>query len=439
MKIEYAVLFAIETLKFRITWNIFYEAEAKRIRLWFIVLTFAAYIGILYNLQIDYLEKRLVLYSIIILNQYVVLKESIREKNIKIWIITLGLSCMDEIYTGILSCIIFSIPNFDIVTEHMTIISSSLTLLTCVLLNKMKSYESNIRKVEKGRIFLENKIKVVVVIFAMIILFSIACLSYAKECSTNKSFIICANTVCVLSFFSLLLLVMFLMFFKNSNETLQQHIAEERRLIILQKNYYETLLEKEKDTRKFRHDINNHLLCLQVLANKTQDSCVIEYIDDMQQKLLKIQKRNYVTGNDIIDTFLNHESQKRKNNVEIRIVGACNNDLPVSDMDMCIIFSNLLANAFEELDRIQIEDSPQRLRKLFINLNQNEKCFKCQIKNTIRSGYNKRGEGKSEKLDQKKHGFGLENVKETIQRNRGMLQVTIENGWYICSIVLNLK
>lgn len=115
MRIEYGVLFLIEALKYRIALNMLYGLKEKRKRQWFTVIVFIIYMCILYNLPIDYLDKRIILYFTIILNQYVVLGGTLKEKNIEIWISVLCLSCADEIYAGILSCMINSTPNLVVV------------------------------------------------------------------------------------------------------------------------------------------------------------------------------------------------------------------------------------------------------------------------------------------------------------------------------------
>ncbi len=43
---------------------------------------------------------------------------------------------------------------------------------------------------------------------------------------------------------------------------MKKYLETEKLLRQTQKSYYETMLQKEEDTRRFRHDIINHLMCL---------------------------------------------------------------------------------------------------------------------------------------------------------------------------------
>ena len=58
------------------------------------------------------------------------------------------------------------------------------------------------------------------------------------------------------------------------NEKMKETVDIEKRLRNSQKNYYEMLLQKEEETRKYRHDITNHLMCLKALADDKKTELV---------------------------------------------------------------------------------------------------------------------------------------------------------------------
>ena len=54
----------------------------------------------------------------------------------------------------------------------------------------------------------------------------------------------------------------------------------EKTLKDTQKNYYEAMLAKEEDTRRFRHDVLNHLIALGELAKQGEMKPVADYVEE---------------------------------------------------------------------------------------------------------------------------------------------------------------
>lgn len=81
---------------------------------------------------------------------------------------------------------------------------------------------------------------------------------------------------------------------KEQSQKDQKLLNMEKYINEMQKNYYLSLLERETDTRRYRHDINNHLMCLRALV----DGNIVaqNYIDNLQEKLYVIKNKSYETG-----------------------------------------------------------------------------------------------------------------------------------------------
>ena len=70
------------------------------------------------------------------------------------------------------------------------------------------------------------------------------------------------------AFVSVWLLSLFVFYIMKVNEDINEARKRERELYVAQKNYYELLLRREEDTKQFRHDLQNHFVCLQELAGE---------------------------------------------------------------------------------------------------------------------------------------------------------------------------
>ena len=209
----------------------------------------------------------------------------------------------------------------------------------------------------------------------------------------------------------------FLIYFREKNEEKSKLLRIERELNESQNKYYQLMLEKE--TRKFRHDLNNHLFCLRELA-KREDLCEIKkYLDGMSSELQKIRELSYSTGNDLFDAILNDKLLDISKDIVVTVKGKFRHELSLDAIDVCTIFSNLLQNAVEELEPIR------KSGFLNIEIRSGQQYTEIEIKNSVRRRVKleKNGLPQTSKEDKKNHGMGLKNVKRTVERCHGNLKI----------------
>lgn len=204
-----------------------------------------------------------------------------------------------------------------------------------------------------------------------------------------------------------------------------------------QKRYYETMLEKEEDTRRFRHDFINHLTCLRGFAEKEDYEAVFTYICQMQGKMQVIQEKHqncYTVGNEVIDVILNGLLPQLKN-AEVSVKGNCTQQIMIDHIELCTIIANLIKNAIEELNhlengskylKIKVEQGTQYMKFKIVNpTRMKEMDIRTQMPRTT-------------KKDKKNHGIGLRNVKETVEKNHGKFFWECKEGEFRVEIVLPL-
>ena len=96
--------------------------------------------------------------------------------------------------------------------------------------------------------------------------------------TAGKNDYIISYTLIVIYYTSIMMIILFLLYMNNTNKKIKKHLEIERLLNDTQKNYYETMLKKEEDTRRYRHDMINHLIYLQNLLEKNQEIEAQDYI-----------------------------------------------------------------------------------------------------------------------------------------------------------------
>lgn len=220
---------------------------------------------------------------------------------------------------------------------------------------------------------------------------------------------------------------------KEQSQKDQKLLNMEKYINEMQKNYYLSLLERETDTRRYRHDINNHLMCLRALV----DGNIVaqNYIDNLQEKLYVIKNKSYETGFELMNILLGNHLSEIKKSVSISLVGKIMAKPDISDVDFCTIFSNLLSNAVEEVKRtpcinpyIKIEIRTGKVYLMITIRNSSTVLIDDCEQNTM-----------TKKQDKRNHGIGLRNVREAVCRNNGSFSLESNGEEVSAKVILNLK
>lgn len=201
-------------------------------------------------------------------------------------------------------------------------------------------------------------------------------------------------------------------------------------LIKQQKNQYIFWGQRETLTRKFRHDIKNHMLVLQNLINSNNQQKALEYISQINYSSNPFSM--VTVNNCIVDAIINHYLLlSKEKNITLNITGAWPDEVCISDFDICTIVSNILQNAFDAA-----KDSREHCINISfgydnnsINITESNPCMSNYIINNNII--------KTTKKNTANHGFGLSNIKEAVQKNNGKMSVNVNNYIFTIKILLN--
>lgn len=200
------------------------------------------------------------------------------------------------------------------------------------------------------------------------------------------------------------------------------------KLIQSQERYYTMLLQKEEETRKFRHDINNHLNCMRILFNEKRYNELEKYFDNMGVSVQNLRSELQI-GNDLISAILKDELDKHTD-VSVDIVGKIPPVLRLDNMDICTIFYNLFDNAFtaaECSEKKSVEISVRLLGKNLFFTIKNTISHKIEIVDNILT---------TEKHDKRYHGFGSGNAVRCAEKNGGELIYKCSDTHFIAELIL---
>ncbi len=215
---------------------------------------------------------------------------------------------------------------------------------------------------------------------------------------------------------------------------------EMKRLILLkdkciseQTEQYKTAMNKERELRRFRHDYNAHMTAVSgLLANEEYDK-LKEYIKSMGYFKEKFNLVN--SGNIITDAVFNQYKELcDKDNIEFEISGKLPENFNMAETDLCVLFSNLMSNAYEAAAQCEKDSSIIRTQ-----IRNNDDDVFIKLSNSVKGEVVfKNGLPVTDKPDRKNHGFGVENILEVVERNGGHVEwKQSDKGRFTADIMLN--
>ena len=351
---------------------------------------------------------------------------------------TLALAINDRLYNRIwtvLTIFLFqatldSIPKsilkykWEIEDKYTDIIILILVSLFLILVYHIRYHSVIFRKfIDK---YCDSLIKYILFISAIL-----QCEAAATLVKVNPKNIFGSN----ISFICVLLLCSLTLYILNMHKRMIEMSAEQKELLVAQKEYYLTLLDKEEETRRYRHDMNNHLMCLTALLDKNSTNEIRDYLSNLQDEFKSVNDTVYQTGNTILTAITAHYITTVDKNTKVTITGRLTKDLQLSNTELCSVYSNLLKNSIEELQRIG-ESVHKELRIRFDNGNNFGKIY---ISNSMKDPSSFRGlASKTTKGDKKNHGFGIQNINRVVSKHNGTFTIRKDNDQFCCEVTLPL-
>lgn len=200
----------------------------------------------------------------------------------------------------------------------------------------------------------------------------------------------------------------------------------------MQSDHYRYLQVQYEKTRAFKHDINNHLICIKNLMTDGNVNDAKKYLEKMTHSLDKLNLK-VSTGNPFADAVI---SEKCNNMFEKNIEFSCNLNLPVSinidPLDLCVILGNALDNAIEACSKI----TDNKIKKYIYLKSTISKSFIVFESENSMQGYIKNRDIHTDKEDRLNHGFGLLNIKGIAEKYSGAVYTKNSVNKFSLNIIL---
>ena len=238
----------------------------------------------------------------------------------------------------------------------------------------------------------------------------------------------------VLSLVLLVILVLFYAMFLlmasslNKNARLQQ----ENHLLSLQQARYENLCAAIEEARQARHDIRHHFLQLSALAQNGDLEKIKEYLSLAISKVPDSDL--HFCENQAADSVMGYYlSLAKRENIPFHAKMDIPAQIPLDEVDMCLVLSNLLENAIEA----SLKTEPLK-RKINVEIYlPYPHLLLIQVENTFHGEIQKKNEI-FQSSKRKGNGVGLQSVRHIAEKNGGAAKFTYENGIFTAKIMLRM-
>lgn len=196
-----------------------------------------------------------------------------------------------------------------------------------------------------------------------------------------------------------------------------------------QLKHMDEIILRQNELRAFRHDINNQLTALSGYLDAGDLAGSRQYLAGISDHF-KSASPAINTGNNALDAILSAKRALAENH-GIRFTSKLRvqENLPIAPEDLCIIFGNALDNAIEACDRLPADAE----RAIALHLLQDAHTLTCIVTNTAPS--RRSASFVTSKADKAQHGFGLNNIREALDKYGVMPEITWEDGRFTLAFV----
>ena len=198
-----------------------------------------------------------------------------------------------------------------------------------------------------------------------------------------------------------------------------------------QQAHYAYLEKREYETKRFRHDIKNHLFVLENCMETQDYAKAYKYLDTLNEKVNAFS--NHVSvNNNIADAILNKfYSDAQEEGIELQVKGHFPLECHIAPFDICTILSNLLSNAI-------LAENQCGGKRVLVDI----RYTKDEVLIFVENDYGHELQGKNgtletTKVDSFNHGFGLSNVKECVEKAGGYISISTKDNRF--KVMLSMR
>ena len=240
------------------------------------------------------------------------------------------------------------------------------------------------------------------------------------------------NFVQIMLSLSSILVICTTYFFLQMREVKKEQEYTEQKNQILEKNYLAAKESYESNARLY-HDMRNHFILLQQYLADGKNAEAQEYLGKIVGDRSTYSIGQW-TGIEAVDYILSQKADiARRQGIQVNIHAEYPKDCKIEPVDLCTILTNVFDNAIEACEKC-----PQGVeRKITLTIRRIHQFIIIKIANSsMDSPTIRKGAIVTSKKDQRSHGWGLQNVKVTVEKYHGAMEFDCSDSVFTMNIML---
>lgn len=246
--------------------------------------------------------------------------------------------------------------------------------------------------------------------------------------------------VCILSIVGSLLASIFAIRLSNSlknKEILEQKLDFMEQYGKLSEDYSSMVEGNLMEMRKIRHDFNNAIQVIQAMIVQNNLEEATQLSEQLQNEYTALSNQEFCE-NITINTILQQEQRNcEKNNIALHVSCKVPKELPVLQVDLCSILTNLLHNA--ERAVLEIPENTELKRRISLSVWIEGDMLMFRITNPNKNPIiEKNGKLVTTKTDKKNHGLGMEIIRQIAIQYNGDVHIEHDDSNFTVLVMLGL-
>lgn len=254
-----------------------------------------------------------------------------------------------------------------------------------------------------------------------------------QQLSGELKFLVVMTNIVV---FILTLTVMGLVLRGNKGDYYEGIAKLNEHYLEMELQHFEAYQLTQKETRRIQHDMKHHIACLQYLCQQGNVQEVHNYLNDIED-MLQSTSLDVNCGNALTNSICTHKKQlANQKGIRFEVLGRMPEQIGLKPIDLCTILANALDNAIEAVENLE---EAERWIRFEISSQGNMLLFR--FSNPVNEQSEAIEIGRTTKKDVLYHGFGLQNIKYTVEKYHGQMLTEIDKGdkaIYTLSVVVGV-
>ncbi|MCR4609260.1 MAG: GHKL domain-containing protein [Eubacterium sp.] len=252
-----------------------------------------------------------------------------------------------------------------------------------------------------------------------------------------------------------------------TEKSLQEKNQYQETYLQAELEYIEQYKRTQTETRAFRHDIINNLSLASMMLDEGKTEEAGQHLKDLLGDVRALSPA-IITGDEMLDCIVSMKSDKMKElGIKFTLDGVADGGFNMKPIDVCSVFANALDNAIEAaskcieeasdngdvniaenadgVDDVEKADDVNTDKKktgawVDMNIKRTAKFFVIKISNSAKQKVDVEKlfmtSGYTSKADTEHHGFGLRNIRNSVEEYDGLVKAESTDDEFALSVMI---